>query len=384
MDSALSGGDDSVGFVGPGGPNGSAALLDAGACPITADTAARWIAFDSDRAGSGRDLYLVRADGSQLLRLTSDPAVEKQPAFSNSGTQLAFASDRSGSMQILVMDLGTGAVRQLTSLAAGADEPSWARDDSQIVFRSGAAIYVMNSDGSNQRMAVGPGQNCGGRSCGGAQGPVPNGPEYPVFSADGHQVLFDLHNEIDVMNADGTGYRMVIQNSATTIETPALSADGLSVAFAFVPGGAEQIAVAPFAGSTSPYITGVACAPAGAAPKADGGPVDSGSTCDAEPGSRPVTPLSSGSARRPAWGPGGVMAFEHGSVCLYCGWSITTADIALVAAPGSTPCEVIGLPGDHRNPSWAPVGFQPSGASNDAGLDAGDGAAPEAGDSSAD
>jgi hypothetical protein len=70
-----------------------------------------------------------------------------------------------------------------------------------------------------------------------------------------------------------------------------------------------------------------------------------------------VTPASAGGARRPAWGPAGVIAFERGP------WAadnqITTASISLSTAPGSMPCDLVGAPGDNRNPTWAPAGFQP-------------------------
>ena len=41
--------------------------------------AARWLAFDSDRGTFNRDLYLVRGDGSDVTRLTSESSTEKDP-----------------------------------------------------------------------------------------------------------------------------------------------------------------------------------------------------------------------------------------------------------------------------------------------------------------
>jgi WD40-like Beta Propeller Repeat len=293
------------------GTSGFDASVTVSSCDaLPADVASRWIAFDSTGTAYNRDIYLVRADGSGLVQLTTDPYTEEDPAFSNDGKALAFASDRNGTMQIYTMDLGTLAATQITSLSAGADEPSWSRDGTQIVFHSGISVYVMGSDGSNPRV-VGSGVDLG------------NADEYPSLTEDGTQVVFDRHNQISVLKLDGTGFRYVVQGTTTDIETPSLSPDGVNVAFA-VMRGVEQIALAPFAGT------------------ADGFTAPS------------VTPTSSGFARRPAWGPDSVIAFEHGST-----QSITTATIALSIAPGATPCDIAVGPGDSRNPTWAPAGFQP-------------------------
>src|SRR4051794_38987232 len=91
-----------------------------------AELDADWIAFDSDRDGLNRDIYLMRADGSSLTRVTNDPSIEQQPAWSPDGLQLAFASNRDGStMQIYTLDLATSSVSQVTHSSEGADQPAW-------------------------------------------------------------------------------------------------------------------------------------------------------------------------------------------------------------------------------------------------------------------
>jgi TolB protein len=251
------------------------------------------------------------------VRLTSDPTTEADPAISNDGTTLAFASDRSGAMQIYAMDLVSKTIRQLTSLAAGADEPSWSGDNSQIAFHSAASVYVMNADGSNARIV--------GTGLANPYGAY----EYPSFSADGKQLVFDRNNEIDALFLDGTGFRYVVQNWTAIEETPAVSPDGVNVAFAVACSRAEQIAVTSFAG----YLS---------------------NPCNGEF----VTPSSAGAARRPVWGPAGVIAFEHGMPSTM-DVVASPAAIGFSSAPGSTPCDVVTGPGDSRNPNWAPAGFQP-------------------------
>jgi hypothetical protein len=158
-----------------------------------------------------------------------------------------------------------------------------------------------------------------------------NAYKYPSLSADGTEVLFDRNNEIDAIKVDGTAKRYVVQNWTTTEETPALSPDGTNAAYAVVCYTVEQIAVTPFAGYAP-------------------------DPCKTEF----VTPVSAGASRRPAWGPAGVIAFERAlSSSADGGGSIGTTAIAISTAPGSDPCDIVGAPGNNRNPSWAPAGFQP-------------------------
>jgi len=312
---------------GSGGSDGSSfSQVDAaavtGTCKAPVEAVGRWIAFDADRVPGNRDIYLVQlgANGLLLVRLTTDPSTEKDPAFSNDGTRLAFASDRSGTMEIYVMNLATKAVTQLTSLSAGAEEPSWSRDDSEIVFRSGISVFLMNADGTNSRLVQ------TGIS---ALEPA----EYPSMSADGTQVLFDTFAQIQTADVDGGGLRYVVDNTDTNDETPAFSPDGVNVAFAIYCWQTEQIAVTPFDTSVEP--------------------------CSSD--YEYVTPTSAGSARRPAWGTASVIAFEHAlPTSTQNGYSFAPAAIALSASPGSTPCDLVTGPGDSRNPNWAPVGFEPN------------------------
>jgi Tol biopolymer transport system component/imidazolonepropionase-like amidohydrolase len=72
--------------------------------------------------------------GGTARRLTSDPALDTDPAWSPDGRLLAYASDRGGSMNIWIRDLQRGADRQLTRLASAATMPAWSPDGSRIAF----------------------------------------------------------------------------------------------------------------------------------------------------------------------------------------------------------------------------------------------------------
>ena len=75
------------------------------------------IAFESMRDGDV-EIYVMNADGSGQTRLTNNPAVDRDPAWSPDGRQIVFASTR---------------------------------DDSLV---GNVEIYVMNADGSGQTLSL--------------------------------------------------------------------------------------------------------------------------------------------------------------------------------------------------------------------------------------
>lgn len=111
------------------------------------------IAFRSQRDGN-EEIYVMNADGSNVVRLTNSAAADMQPAWSPDGTRIVFASERSGNAEIHVMNSdGTNVVR-LTNNAAIDMEPAWSPDGLHIAFRSqrdgNAEIYTMTPDGNAQ------------------------------------------------------------------------------------------------------------------------------------------------------------------------------------------------------------------------------------------
>ena len=70
---------------------------------------ARWCALSSDRASlacntatAPEDLVVLRADGSEMRRLTSDLHKDRTPLWDTTGRRLSFYSTRSGALGVLV------------------------------------------------------------------------------------------------------------------------------------------------------------------------------------------------------------------------------------------------------------------------------------------
>src|SRR5882724_638592 len=99
-----------------------------------------------------------------LHRITSDKGLSVDPAVSQDGTLLAYASDRSGkgNLDIWVQQLNGSNPVQLTHSEVDEHEPSLSPDGTQIAFRSeqgGGGIYVMPSLGGEGRLIARQGQN---------------------------------------------------------------------------------------------------------------------------------------------------------------------------------------------------------------------------------
>lgn len=185
-------------------------------------------------------IFLVNADGSNLIQLTaSEPGiVNMDPAWSRDGQRLAFArhtlvGEVLGGGDIYIVDADGSNVLQLTH--GGGVEPTWGPDD-RIAFIGGLGLSVMDVDAADSQepttLLDRPGYNA-----------------QPAWSPDGQTITFtsdyrayDFLYDLYAMNADGTDIRPLL-------EGPFFDAEGRLFYFqsAWAPGG-QNIAVV-----TCPY-----------------------------------------------------------------------------------------------------------------------------------
>lgn len=150
----------------------------------------KWIVFGSRRDGDS-ELYVMRSDGSQPVRLTRAPGYDGGPFFSPDGKRIVYRSDRKGNdlLQVFTADLafdGDGNItgianeKQLTDDANVNWGPYWHPGGKHIIYATSAhghhnyELYWMNDDGSGKtRITYAPGFD-----------------GLPVFSADGNHLMW--------------------------------------------------------------------------------------------------------------------------------------------------------------------------------------------------
>jgi WD40-like Beta Propeller Repeat len=157
------------------------------------------------------DIYVMDADGSNLVRLTSDPVDEFMPAWSPDGSRIAFVRNTAESSvsrpAIFSMRPDGSDVRQVSSGTGGSDWwPSWSPDGAQITFASirneDWGIWVADADGSGERRILG----------GEGMGYVDN----PVWSPDGGLIAFVGNLTVDDYSPEDALYVMRPDGSDVT------------------------------------------------------------------------------------------------------------------------------------------------------------------------
>ena len=130
------------------------------------------IAFTSTRDGNA-EIYVMDGDGRNQKRLTVDPTVDRDPAWSPDGTKIAFVSNRNkGYIQIWVIDADGENPIRLTD-GVWDRNPDWSPDGSRIAYYTNDHIGVMDSNGENQRRLTKNGWH-----------------EHPTWSPDGGSIAF--------------------------------------------------------------------------------------------------------------------------------------------------------------------------------------------------
>ena len=105
------------------------------------------------------DVWTADENGSNLQRITANPARDVYPRFSPDGKWIAFSSDRAGNLDVYVVPAEGGQPKQLTFHSADDSVLGWSPDSRGVLFSSSRGedfmprLYVAHVEGGMERNA---------------------------------------------------------------------------------------------------------------------------------------------------------------------------------------------------------------------------------------
>lgn len=210
------------------------------------------------------NIWTLQPDGSDMRQVTTDPNWEYEPAWSPNGRWIAFTrlgsvccvSNGGGDIWISRPD-GTDQ-RRITDDSTDDTSPAWSPDGSKIVFAATSDkapfaidpnydLYVVNADGSGRRLLVSEERRS----------------EFdPAWSPDGTRIAFasdlynpdglshpEVHPGLRTVRADGSDEQLVVPRSELAY-APDWSPDGKSIAYT---NGLDIFKVSPNGGDSTQF-----------------------------------------------------------------------------------------------------------------------------------
>jgi Tol biopolymer transport system component len=110
------------------------------------------IAFASTRSGT-EHIYVMNRDGTGVVQMTHTGQVNKEPSWSPDGSKIVFSRRESSQWDVWMMDAADGSNQvNLTNSPAFDARGEWSPDGTKLLFdstRDGTRnIYVMDPDGT--------------------------------------------------------------------------------------------------------------------------------------------------------------------------------------------------------------------------------------------
>jgi Tol biopolymer transport system component len=231
--------------------------------PSGGGTAASELAF-----ARGGDIWMIGADGTRARTLLRDAYA---PAWSPDGSRLAFVSSRSGDEEIYVARADGTGVKRLTRIPGPDLGPAWSPDGRKLAWSRSAEIWTMSTSGAGKRRLVAKARpwhehyspawhgaaivysstrvsafntelfRAPARRLTFTKGSdgVLGDDSMPDFTPDGRRIVFtsnrDQQGEIYVMHANGSSQKRLTRRRGDDW-APDVSPDGKRIAFTQLPG----------------------------------------------------------------------------------------------------------------------------------------------------
>ncbi|MBL8161362.1 MAG: PD40 domain-containing protein [Anaerolineae bacterium] len=187
------------------------------------------------------DIWALGVGTRAPVRLTNNPADDRDPAWSPDGRRLAYASHQDGNWEIYIYDLATNATTRMTYDLSYQGAPQWSPDGQWLVYESyqgnNLDVYVVPVDGSQPARRVTENAQ----------------PDFsPAWSPDGRRIAFvswrDGNQDIYVFSLDNPSDAASVNltNTPTRQEDyPAWSPDGELLAYSALDEGIDKVFVKP-------------------------------------------------------------------------------------------------------------------------------------------
>lgn len=202
------------------------------------------------RENGQTDIWAVDVGSTKPIRITNDPADERDPEWDPQGTRLAYASRASGNWDLYVYDILVDARQRLTVDLSFQANPTWSPDGAYIAYENyqgeNLDIYAMPIDGTSPptRISTDPDPN------------VPVADFSPAWGPSGRQIAYvswrDGNQDIYIFDLDNLTTTNLTNTPTLNEDYPAWSPDGRLIAYSAWDSGSEKIFVRSVNDPTAP------------------------------------------------------------------------------------------------------------------------------------